>query len=265
MAANQIVEKVQESRVKALRDLLNYIYPSLRAQIESSLSYTKGSRELVAVSSLIKTFAIAGQPQGVIHCLHYIVREFLHLVALDISCLRRAVGIEAQRISMLPAQLETLTRMSSGHDQYVLKLLGTYSATLVSYALHPEPTIPLADGEQLGTSYLGRVLESAITSTRLLLPAFVEQSGVYALIARLYHEDIHFAVEFMEKTAQSHNYVGNALQLVQTIADRYGITSTSPPPMHDPRVEGVHGYLRDPDTMFYVYTQIQTSNYNRGQ
>jgi hypothetical protein len=244
------------SEISKLKTLLIYIYPSLRNQIESSLAYCQGERELVAISNLIKTFTIVGLPQAVIHCLHHVVRQYEYLSKLDPASLRKAAEIEAPRLGMIVDQLENLNRLSSGHDQYILKVLGTYSSTLLTYALHPLPSIPITQGEQLDTRYLGAVLESAITSTRLLLPAFVEQSGVYILIARLYHQDIHFAVEYIQKTPPSSDHFEGSLKLVQPVANRYGITPQSPPLLEDPRGSDHHGYVSDPAVLQYFYTQL---------
>jgi hypothetical protein len=244
------------SEISKLKTLLTYIYPSLRNQIESSLAYCHGERELVALSNLIKAFTIAGVPEGVIHCLHHVVRQCEYLSKLDPTSLRKAAEIEIPRLGMIPDQLENLNRLSSGHDQYILKVLGTYASTLLTYALHPLPSIPMPQGEQLDTRYLGAVLESAITSTRLLLPAFVEQSGIYILIARLYHQDIHFAVEYIQKTPPSSDHFERSLKLVQPVADRYGITPQSPTLLEDPRRSDHHGYVSDPAVLQYFYSQL---------
>jgi len=244
------------SEISKLKTLLIYIYPSLRNQIESSLAYCQGGRELVAISNLIKAFTIVDLPQGVIHCLHHVVRQHEYLSNLDPTALRKAAEIEYSRLGMLPDQLENLNRLSSGHDQYILKVLGTYASTLLIHALHPVASISMAQGEQLETRYLGAVLESAITSTRLLLPAFVEQSGVYILIARLYHQDIHFAVEYIQKTPTSSSHFEGSLKLVQPVADRYGITPESTALLKDPRRSDQHGYVSDPAVLQYFYSQL---------
>ena len=248
-----MITKTYPPNIASLRNLLTYIYPSLRSRIDSSLAYSEGERQLVAISSLIKTFAIAGQPQGVIQCLHYLLKDYQELISLNPEYLRRAMEVEIQRISALPSQIKTLHQLTSGHEQYVLKLLGTYAATLVNYALRPEAKIRLPNGEGLQTSYLGNILESAITSTRLLLPDFVEQSGVYVLVSRLCHEDIHFAVEFIDKAAHTDVFASHSHQLLLPVTERYGISHSSSPIAEDPRASGVSGYLRDPNALQYVY------------
>lgn len=245
-----------ESPIAHLKTLLTYIYPSLRSQIESALAYSQGERELVAVSNLIKTFTIVGLPQAVIHCLHHVVSQYGYLSALDTKSIRKASEIERTRLRLLSSQLDNLTRLSAGHEQYSLKVLGSYASTLILYALHPNQTIELPDNEILETRYLGAVLESAITSTRLLLPAFVEQSGVYALIARLYYQDIHFSVEYIDKIVHTADGLRYALPLVQTVADRYGITAQSPPLLDDPRQADSHGYISNPAVLQYFYSRL---------
>jgi len=252
----KIVSAQTESSIVNLKTLLTYIYPSLRSQIESGLTYSQGERELVAVSNLIKTFAIVGLPQGVIHCLHHIVTHCRQLSALETTCIRQASEIERARLSVLPTQLDNLTRLSTGHEQYILKVLGSHASTLILYALHPQKYIDLPNNEQLETRYLGAVLESAITSTRLLLPSFVEQSGVYILISRLYYQDIHFAVEYIDKMPRTSDRLGCALELVQPVADRYGITPQSPPLLEDPRQANAYGYINDPSVFQYFYSQL---------
>jgi hypothetical protein len=245
-----------KSNILKLKTLLTYIYPSLRGQIEGALVYCQGDRELVGISNLVKTFTIAGLPQGVIHCLHYIISNYGYLSGLDIELLRKASDIERKRLSLLPSQLDNLTRLSSGHDQYSLKVLGSYGSTLILYALHPSQIIELEDEEPLETRYLGAVLESAITSTRLLLPTFVENSGVYALISRLYYQDIHFAIEYIDKMSRKADGLGYALELVKPVADRYGITAQSPPLLEDPRCAHSHGYVNDPAVLQYYYFKL---------
>ena len=249
------------SAISQLEILLTYIYPSLRAQIKSALAYSHGPRELVAVSNLIKTFAISGIPQGIIHCLHHLVSQYGYLCNLDTSYIRKASEIEKTRLNILPSQLANLAALSTGHEQYILKVLGSYASTLVLYALHPQQSIDLPNGDQLETRYLGAALESAVTPTRLLLPAFVEQSGIYALIARLYYQDIHFTVEYIDKLPGSANYLRYARQLVQPVADRYGINHQSPALLEDPRQGNIiHGYISDPAVLQFFYSRLLHRN-----
>jgi hypothetical protein len=50
--------------------------------------------------------------------------------------------------------------------------------------------------------------------------------------------------------------LGCALELVQPVADRYGITPQSPPLLEDPRQANAYGYINDPSVFQYFYSQL---------
>jgi tRNA A58 N-methylase Trm61 len=75
---------------------------------------------------------------------------------------------------------------------------------------------------------------------RLINPSFVESSGVYAAIALLGHEDIHFCVEFVEKMKRAHREHRWIHEMAEIIGNRYGVTNlATEPPTRAP------GYMKD--------------------
>jgi hypothetical protein len=228
-------EKNYDNSLKSLNSRLAYIHPSLEPELKKLFHDQDTKEEGHVLSRLIKKFGSQSNCAAMIICIHYIIRNHKRLRGLSHNKLCRLAKIEQPSLEKLHQHLETIKQLKSGQSDYATRIVSIYSATMVEGILQAsrETTNPYSLA-------LGACLEMSITSLRLINPSFVESSGVYAAIALLGHEDIHFCVEFVEKMKRAHREHRWIHEIAEIIGNRYGVTNlATEPPTRAP------GYMKD--------------------
>ncbi|MFN5116499.1 MAG: hypothetical protein ACK5FE_10085 [Cyanobacteriota bacterium] len=232
-------EAPYDQSLKSLYSRLVYIHPSLEPELKKIFRDHNISEEGHVLSRLIKKFGSQSNCAAMIICIHYIIRNHQRLRTASQEKLYRLVKIEQPSLESLQQHIETIKQLTSGQSDYATRIISIHSATLVETILKASRETPSPHSVALGAC-----LEMSITPLRLINPSFVENSGVYAAIALLGHEDIHFCVEFVEKMKNLHRNHHWIHEIAEIIGNRYGATNLAANTNTEPPTRQ-SGYMKD--------------------
>lgn len=243
--------------VQALSAKLSYLFPSVRSEIDMIVSETCDDDELLCLSKLIKKFTSRDIAIGMILVFNYLILNFSRLKSIGVQPhLKYSSDLEKPLLRFLERQIESVQNMTSNNESAALRLVGKYSSTIIVHTLHPTRWIEVTDGYSIEPARLGYCVEMAITNTRLRLPRFVENSLVYAVVAILGHEEIHFANEFIKSAVASSESTKWIFEVIKPVIDKYAVSEGMSRVEVNASLTNYHGYCQNPELLRYHYTQL---------